>query len=91
MTIHQPSPLHFIDTNIWLYALINGQDPIKSQQARDVIATLTPAITISTQVINEICVNLIKRENFTPEQTRDVILDYYARYTVIMLDQAVLV
>jgi predicted nucleic acid-binding protein len=56
-----------------------------------VIATLAPAITLSTQVINEVCVNLIKREHFTPAQTRDVILDYYARYTIIALDQAVLV
>ena len=79
----------FIDTNVWLYALITGQDPLKAQRARTVVAQ-TPSIVVSTQVINEVCVNLIKRERFTPAQVRDIINDFYATYTVIELDQAVL-
>jgi predicted nucleic acid-binding protein len=34
---------------------------------------------------------LVKREGFTAAQTRDVILDYYAHYTVIELYQLILV
>jgi predicted nucleic acid-binding protein len=87
---HMPQ-IHFIDTNVWLYALIKGQDSTKSQRARSVITTQTTSIAVSTQVINELCVNLIKRERFTAEQIRNVIIDYYARYTVIELNQATLV
>jgi predicted nucleic acid-binding protein len=36
-------------------------------------------------------VNLIKRENFTAEDTRNVILDYYAKYIVVELNQSILV
>ena len=91
MTAQQPIQVAFIDTNVWLYALIKGQDPTKSHRARSVIATQAPHITISTQVINEVCVNLIKQEHFTPEQTRNVIIDFYARYTVAEPNQVTLV
>lgn len=83
--------IHFLDTNIWLYAMITGQDAGKAQMAQHVIAASLSTLIVSTQVINEVCVNLIKHEQFTPAQTRDVILDYYARFPVIAVDQTVLV
>jgi predicted nucleic acid-binding protein len=90
MTTARPADLHFVDTNVWLYALIRGQNATKAQRARTLITQGT-SIVVSTQVINEICVNLIKRENFTAMQTRDLINDFYAAYTVIELDQSILV
>lgn len=82
--------LVFLDTNVWLYALITGQDARKAEKARHLIEHQTN-IVVSTQVINEICVNLIKREQFIPAQTRDLINDFYSRYTVIEIGQAILV
>jgi predicted nucleic acid-binding protein len=90
MTAAPAANRSFVDTNVWLYALITGQDATKAQRAR-VLLQQSPNIAISTQVINEVCVNLIKREHFTPAQTRDVINDFYATYTVIELDQIALV
>lgn len=81
----------FLDTNIWLYALITGQDVTKAQRAYKLITHYAAAILVSTQVINEVCVNLIRHEQFTPAQTRDVILDYYARFPVIALGHTILV
>ena len=88
MTTNAPT-LVFVDTNVWLYAFITGQDPTKAQRVRALIAQ-NSSIAVSTQVINEVCVNLIKRENFSASQTRDMINDFYAVYTVIGLEQTIL-
>jgi predicted nucleic acid-binding protein len=51
----------FIDTNIWLYALIESDKDIeKHQQAKQYISN-TENIIISTQVVNEVCVNLLRK------------------------------
>jgi predicted nucleic acid-binding protein len=79
----------FIDTNVWLYAFIVGQAPQKTTRARQVIR-MSSTITISTQVINEVCVQLMKREHYTEVQTRAVISDFYRQYTVMDLNQSIL-
>ena len=84
-----PTP-NFIDTNVWLYAFIAGQDAVKTQRAKHLIHATT-MIVVSTQVINEVCVNLIKREKFSEAQIRDVINDFYQTYTVINIDQQILI
>ena len=89
MTTAAPAKIVFIDTNIWLYAFIAGQNPPKTQRAQQVIQTWS-TIIVSTQVINEACVQLIKQESYTEEQTRAVISDFYRRYTVMELDQPIL-
>lgn len=51
----------FIDTNIWLYALIeSNESPEKHQKAKQCIAN-TENVIISTQVVNEVCVNLLRK------------------------------
>jgi predicted nucleic acid-binding protein len=51
----------FIDTNIWLYALIESDEHIeKHHKAKQCIAD-TENIIISTQVVNEVCVNLLRK------------------------------
>ena len=52
----------FIDTNIWLYAFIETQN--KSEKRKRSLAKKTiqsNEIVISDQVINETCVNLLKK------------------------------
>ena len=43
----------FIDTNIWVYAKIDGNDSIKHKKAISFLRNLPNQIVISTQVINE--------------------------------------
>jgi predicted nucleic acid-binding protein len=64
----QPDLTYFIDTNIWLYSFIESQDIEKTKIARAVIKDCE--IVISTQIINEIFVNLIKIER--PSTGKDV-------------------
>jgi len=79
-------PPFFIDTNIWLYAFIPSQDPTKSARARDIIRQSD--IIISSQVINEICVNLIKKAQSGEPAIRRLINSFYKRYTAIIIDKA---
>lgn len=79
----------FIDTNIWLYAFIDEDDVAKSGMARQLLQRVEPVV--STQVINEVCVNLIKRQVFTEEQIRSLIDSFYEKYQVIELTQDVLI
>ena len=78
----------FIDTNIWLYALIQNDDPAKSAIARTLVQTTHPIV--STQVINEVCVNLLRQLHLPEKQIRQVIASFYEKYPVIALDLSIL-
>ena|ERR1051326_3270877 len=70
----------FIDTNVWLYAFIEA-DPQKTEKAQAVIKVSQPVI--STQVINEVCVNLIKKADFPEEKVARLIETFYAKAQVV--------
>lgn len=76
----------FIDSNIWLYAFIETDDGDKHKKAQQLIQTSTPVI--STQVINEVCVNLIRKVNFSEDQIRQLISSFYSNYQVQKLNQS---
>ncbi|MGQ9815620.1 MAG: PIN domain-containing protein, partial [Candidatus Roseilinea sp.] len=78
----------FIDTNIWLYAFIEMDDTAKSARARTLIRANEPVI--STQVINEVSINLLRRANFTEEQVSALIDSFYEKYLVVELTRSVL-
>ena len=82
----------FVDTNIWLYAFIETDDETngatKSAIARALIQKSVPVI--STQVVNEVCVNLLRRANFSEEQIRRLIESFYEKYQVIELTKPIL-
>jgi len=78
----------FIDTNIWLYAFLETQHTEKSIIARSAIRE--KEITISTQIINEVCVNLIKKIQFPEENTQKLIASFYKECTVVEINKAVL-
>ncbi len=76
----QADSTYFVDTNIWLYAFIQYQDTSKNEIAKDIIKECD--IVISTQIINEICVNLIKKAKFPEEKIQNLISSLYKKYTV---------
>lgn len=83
-----PTTACFIETNIWLYAFIESGETTKSAQARRLIQENEPIV--STQVINEVCVNLLRCANFTEEQITQLIESFYETYPVIELTKSVL-
>lgn len=79
----------FVDSNVWLYAFIEGGDANKSFQARSLVQAND--ITVSTQVINEVCVNLLKKVSFAEADVRRLVASFYRRYAVVSLGQATLI
>ncbi len=62
----------FVDTNIWLYAFMEKESK-KTEIARKIINTNTESISLSVQVLNEICINLIKKADYLEEEIRKLI------------------
>lgn len=83
-----PEATYFIDTNIWLYAFIKGQDAEKNKMARTIIKECE--IVISTQIINEMCVNLIKKMAFSEIEIQNLIGSFHRKYSVFELSQDIL-
>jgi len=78
----------FFDTNIWLYAFIETDDPRKPRASRALIQASEPVV--STQVINEVCVNLLRRARFNEEQIVRLIAAFYEKYPVVELNRSIL-
>jgi predicted nucleic acid-binding protein len=47
-------------------------------------------VFVSTQVINEVCVNLIKKAQFSEQQIQQLIESFYAKYVVVELSKLLL-
>ena len=77
----------FIDTNIWLYAFTED-DADKKDIAQALIKTSRPIVRV--QVINEICVNLVKRAKFPETQIGELIETFYQKYEVVNMEKGVL-
>lgn len=90
MSAHNPPSPTFIDTNIWLYAFNDSQDAQKTRLAKRVIRQ-TPHLSISTQVVNEVCYTMLRK--FGAEETglQKLIRSFYRKYIVIAVDRAIMV
>jgi predicted nucleic acid-binding protein len=82
------STLFFVDTNVWLYAFITGQDAAKSARARQLLQENASSIVVSSQVINEVCVNLLRKAHVPESKVRELVRSFYQKYPVIMLDES---
>jgi predicted nucleic acid-binding protein len=73
----------FIDSNIWLYALISSQDGAKSKIAQQLIAENDGNVVISSQVIIEIVANLSKKSQLQETELRQLITGFYQDHQVL--------
>lgn len=86
-----PETRFFIDTNIWLYAFISSQDESKSKIAQNLLRTHHDKLVISTQIINEVCVNLLRKAKMEESALQQLIHSFYGQYEVIKLEKDILV
>jgi predicted nucleic acid-binding protein len=77
----------FIDSNIFLYAFSN-KDTSKKHIAENII---TNHNTISTQVINEVSNNMIKKLNFDNSNIEKFIIGCYQKYKVVNFSQDIFI
>jgi predicted nucleic acid-binding protein len=87
-------PINFIDTNIWLYRLFDDQriEVAERERKRTIAVSLTESsnLIVSTQVINEISANLLKKAKFDEGRIKSVIQSLYNRCQVIEFNLAIL-
>ncbi|HOJ63979.1 MAG TPA: PIN domain-containing protein [Spirochaetota bacterium] len=74
----------FIDTNIWLYAFSDSNSN-KAKIAKNLIKKSN--VCLNTQILNEICFNLIKNENYTDEEILHFVKNIYKKYDVLKIDE----
>ena len=74
----------FVDTNIWLYAFM-GDESEKHKIAFSIISNTN--ILLSTQVINEICINLIYKTDYDEDDIARLVNNIYSKYNVSLIDK----
>ncbi|MBW4692326.1 MAG: PIN domain-containing protein [Lyngbya sp. HA4199-MV5] len=81
---------YFLDSNVWLYRLLDNQslEAQERERKRTVASSLTEAqdIITSTQVINEVCANALRKAAFTEAQIQILIESFQSRCTIVALD-----
>jgi predicted nucleic acid-binding protein len=78
----------FVDSNIWLYAFMSFE-PGKTEKSIEIISN-TSAI-LSTQVINELCANLIKKAGYSESEIQQTITNIYSHYQVVCIDEKIII
>lgn len=81
----------FLDSNVWLYRLMDEsrialEERMRKQHIADELITTSELIIISTQVINEVCVNLIRKGGKSEAEIEEVIQDLYDLCEVVQID-----
>ncbi len=72
----------FVDSNIWIYSLVQGSDDDRHQQAVEFLLELDRPV-INSQVIREICSNLKKKTGMPEEQLCALIHGWYQYCNVV--------
>lgn len=80
----------FIDTNVWLYAFISSQDEAKSIIARKLLENSHSQLLVSMQVINEVCVNMLRKASTDETKLKQLIRSFFYRYEVVLLEESIL-
>jgi predicted nucleic acid-binding protein len=81
--------LCFVDSNIWLYMLLPGQDEHKSRLAKQLIRANESQIVLSTQVVNEVINTILRHGVLNEAETRELIGRFYARYIVNQITKSI--
>ena len=73
----------FVDSNIWLYAFMEVGE--KKETALGIISKEN--CILSTQIINEVCVNLIKKADYGEEDISKLVKSFYRKYQIENIDK----
>ena len=79
----------FVDTNVWFYVLTKQNIELKAK-AESLINDNKKTICLSTQVINELCTNLIRKASFSESGIKQLITRLYFDYEITELTEAIL-
>ena len=70
----------FVDSNVWLYALMRTKDPANSDKQRRAQALLDRMgrPVINSQIVREVCSNMLKKAALPEEGLQRLVVDLYA-------------
>jgi len=71
---------YFVDSNVWLYAFMDEESP-KHAPANALIGQ--PDIVLSTQVVNEVCNNLIRKAGYNEAEIQQTLQNFENRYPIL--------
>jgi predicted nucleic acid-binding protein len=81
---------NFIDTNIWLYRLFDDEriEQIERERKRKIAVLITEEsnLIISTQVINELSFNLLKKAKLNENEVKIIIKSLVNRCQIVKFD-----
>jgi predicted nucleic acid-binding protein len=84
------SQSYFLDSNIWLYCLLSNQslDAQEGERKRNIARSLTEVegVVISTQVINEVCSNTLRKASMTELQIKRLIRSFQVNCTIVTVE-----
>jgi len=69
----------FVDTNIWLYAFMDDNRE-RTRISREIISN--PNVVLNTQILNEICINLLRKAKYSEENIQILIVNINNHYEV---------
>lgn len=77
----------FVDSNVWLYAFMDETEP-KHQPANTLIKQA--GVVLSTQVVNEVCSNLIRKSGYNEQEIQQTIQNLRANHTILEVSLAII-
>ncbi|MUG93464.1 PIN domain-containing protein [Scytonema sp. UIC 10036] len=85
----------FVDSNVWLYWLADDMKLSTEERLRKrhlaVEVIKNENLVISTQVLNEVCANLIKKAGFGEDYIHQVVQEFYDSCDVIVFNYDILI
>ncbi len=83
----------FVDTNIWYYAFVQGEEEQEAAKSRRAVECIRSGerLVLSTQVLNELSAILIRKANFGESSIRELIDTLWSRYEVMVVDRETLI
>lgn len=78
---------YFVDSNVWLYAFMDETEP-KHATANALIAQA--GIVLSTQVVNEVCSNLIRKSGYNEQEIQQTIENLRTNHTILDVSLAII-
>jgi predicted nucleic acid-binding protein len=80
----------FLDSNIWLYALLPNQNVANSSLAQGLIKNNSDLIVLSNQVIIEVAANMLRKGKFDEPEIAKFIQNAYQDYPVIDVSKTIM-
>lgn len=79
----------FVDSNVWLYIFLPGQDVDKGVIAKQLVRQSDAGIIISTQVVNEVVQSILRHGAMNESEIRELISRFYSRYVIKQLSEEI--